>query len=276
MCLELTMPEAFDAYDDTALMSSFKKNEPVEQDEPAEAAEAEEISVPTQPSIVDTTCTHDLHRDPFVLKEDGCINPTCSKKMEYRVPCLSCFGQVGYCCTDCMWSDYHDHNFECMQAQRKAIHGKRSIPILRQKQVASGGFRKLIQKVVREIDRKTLLESLLFIRLPIDPHGKITSDHAIKKIPRTECVQLMSKNLCLREVYRRWIRHVQAADDVAPYLYFFAYPPDFSFTFMVAIPFEAQEKFDEALEPTHNFIPCPCTMHSGDAVNPAKPNPNVK
>lgn len=254
------MPEAFDAYQEVGS---------------APAPKTEEAPAPTAKSIVDDTSTHDLHRDPFVLKEDFCTKPGCAKAMEHRVPCLACFGQASYCCTDCLWEDYHEHNFECMKAQRRAFGGSKPIPILRQKQVASGGFRKLIQKVVKEIDRKTLLESLLFVRLPIDPHGKITADHPIKKIARNECVKSMSKNLCLREVYRRWIQHVQASEDVAPYLYFFAYPPDFSFTFMTAIPFEAQEKFDEALEPTHNFIACPCTLHSGDALDPAKPKPNV-
>jgi hypothetical protein len=37
-----------------------------------------------------------------------------------------------------------------------------------------------------------------------------------------------------------------------------------SFSFMTAIPFDEEEKFDEAMQPEIRLIACPCRLHSGD------------
>ena len=158
---------------------------------------------------------------------------------------------------------YSVHRRFCIGDQCRAIRGAKPLPELRTKQIKHASFQRLLRHVVQNVDRKTLLESLIFIRLPQNPAHKFAKDHPVKRVPRDGAAKVMSHNCCLREASKRWLRHVAGARDVSPYLYFFAYPVDFSFVFMMAVPYEEQEKFDEALTPTTDFIICPCEMHSG-------------
>jgi len=212
--------------------------------------------------VVDAESLYELHIDPFPLKSDACAK--CGQQpMASRMPCLDCFGETAYCSEECMWDNYCDHRQTCIATQCRAIRATKPLPELRTKQIKGASFQKLLRHVVQNVDRKTLLENIMFIRLPDNPAAKFAKDHPVKRVPREGAAAIMVKNVCLRETARRWLRHVAGARGVSPYLYFFAYPLDYSFCFMMAVPYEEQEKFDEALTPTTDFVICPCATHSG-------------
>lgn len=214
-------------------------------------------------AMVESASIYELHNDPFRLKSDTCLRPGCKETVATMVPCLACFGRMRYCSEDCMMSHYNAHRRFCIADQCKAMRGAKTLPELRTKQIKSASFQKLLRHVVQNVDRKTMLASLIFIRLPTDPLARFPLDHPVKKVPREGAAKVMSTNLCLRETSKRWLRHVASSRGVSPFLYFFAYPQDYSFCFMMSVPFEEQEKFDEATTPSTEFVVCPCEMHSG-------------
>lgn len=216
---------------------------------------------PKQP--IDTRTIYQRHADPFVLKGDTCVRPGCTNEMESRQPCLACFGAVSYCSEQCMWDDYTEHNFECMKAQRAILRDKRLMVNKRQKQVSNAGYQKLLRHIITNVDRDTLLSNLFFIRLPFDTREKLKITHPVKRVARSEANRLMRRNGCLQETFRAYTKHIVASRDLPPFLYMFAYPPDMSFMFMTAIPFDEQEQFDEALQPAVELVACPCQLHSG-------------
>jgi len=208
-----------------------------------------------------------------VLQSDECAWPECAGRQaglpkERRVPCLKCFGKTSYCSEDCMDSDFHAHNFECGCELRKVIRGGINIAHMRRQQVGSQSFANLLKHVIKNVDRKTLLDNIFFVRLPFDVTEKIQTTHAVKTLARAGCAAKLSKNICLLETWKRWIKHVKYTrdSDQPPHLYFFAYPPDFSFVFMTAVPYDEQEHFDESLLPFADMIACPCTLHSPTSV----------
>ena len=200
--------------------------------------------------------------DPFPLASDVCGYPGCAvpeSERTVRIPCLKSFGRVAYCCQRCMDLDYPDHHFEAMQIFREVTRGEKTQVQLRQKQLASQGYKRLIQNIIEHVDRTSLLNNIFLIRLPDDAAAKIRKDHPVKRVPRQGCAPKMLKSAMFTEAWKKWTKHLvrNRGDDAPPFLYFWAYPPDLSFVFLTSVPYEEQEKFDESLPPESEFVPYP-------------------
>lgn len=176
-----------------------------------------------------------------------------------RVPCLKSFGRVAYCSADCMDADYPDHHFEAVKIFREVMRGPKTQMQLRQKQLASQGYKRLVQNVIKHSDRSTLIDNVFLVRLPDNAEDKLTADHPVKKVPRAGCAHKMTLSVMFTEAWKRWTKHLikHRGDDEPPYLYFWAYPPDLSFVFITSIPYEEVEKFDESLPPESEFVAFP-------------------
>ena len=218
---------------------------------------------------LDAFTIYEQHADPAVLKTDVCGYPDCHKPMEdRRFPCLACFGSISYCSEDCMWNDYSAHHRECTLRIKQATKNRKRIIDLRRKQLQKKGFTELVTHVMKNLDRDTLLENLMFIRMPIDPTEKITRDQKVKRVPRSGAAHVLVKNGCFQAAWKAWLKHLNANSDGTPHVYFLAYPPDTSFVFIVSVPYETDNKdrvkTDASdVEPMLEYIPCPCRMHSG-------------
>jgi hypothetical protein len=210
---------------------------------------------------------YEQHLDPFPLRGDACAYPECPGNFQVdgnltqRQPCLKCFGGESYCCEECMWEDFPDHNFACGQVMRSILKNKVRMAEQRQKQMSEGrGYPDLLKHIIMNTDGATLINSLFFVRLPFDTKEKIKTTHSVKLVKRNECAAKMLRNACLQETYRAWTKHLRK--NTTDHIYFFAYPPDFSFVCMTAVPYEEQERFDESLQPTIELVACPCSLHS--------------
>lgn len=217
-------------------------------------------------NVLDGLSCYEQHADPFVLNEDCCHNKQCPNhlpsKMLSRVPCLSCFGWVSYCSEVCMWDNYKTHHFECSRKQGEILRADKCIFLKRQKQL-NRGYGDLLRHIIMKVDRNILLDNLFFIRLPGDTSVKVKTDHPLKKIPRFGCAGKLIKNICLQAAWKKYTKHIlMKRDNDVPYIYFFAYPPDMSFTFLSCIPYDETERFDENLQPDIEIIHCPCCLHS--------------
>lgn len=197
----------------------------------------------------------------MLFKSDRCRNPACPNPgaMEGRVPCLFCFGMATYCCEECAWADYHEHQVECSLVQRRAIRSGNPQKA-RQKQVTTKGFQTLVTFVIKSESEEKLKESVFFIRLPADPQERLTRDHPVKRVARNGMAHKMRGSLAMTETLRRLLQHqITTRDHPHPYIYFVAYPPDMSFAFFVSFPYD--EKAD--VPPHAELIPCPCELHKG-------------
>lgn len=202
-----------------------------------------------------------------MLREDACTNPNCQvKKLKTRTPCIACFGTANYCSEECRNDDYVGHHFECLKNQRKLLQGKGMIILRRQKQLGKNyGYDKLLAHIIKSIDKDVLLSSVFIIRCPDDPEVKFNKHYKVKRVDRKGLGKYMKHNMLFKKVYEQYLRFevgMQKSKNI-PHVYFVAYGPDMSFSVMTAIPFEEQQKFDEALKPHIEFIPCPCRLHSG-------------
>lgn len=239
-----------------------------EQEKPASPRpiSVDDLSVPVKMrNALDEASIYMQHKDPFVLREDVCANPDCkTKPMKHRIPCLRCCGATHYCSEDCMWDHYPQHNFPCKKVFKSILDSDHSLGKQRERQLGpSRGCTELLRHIIKDLDRDTLFQNLFFIRLPVNTQTKITLDHPVKQLSRTGCAPILIHNICFQAAWKAFTRHLRSTKEGdAPYIYFFTYPPDLSFTFMTAIPFEEQEHFDEALQPVLELIPCPCMVHS--------------
>ena len=154
---------------------------------------------------------------------------------------------------------YPDNHFSAMQIFRRVTSNKKTQIQLRQRQLASHGYKRLLQQLIEHSTREALLQNLFLIRLPDDASSKLEQGHAVKKVARSGCASKMLSSAVFAAAYKKWIQHVQRTnkDESPPYLYFWAYPPDLSFVFLTYVPFEETEKFDESLPPVSEFVPHP-------------------
>lgn len=208
-----------------------------------------------------------MHSDPFVLSTDRCTCPTCeyhNAKPARLYPCVGCFGKHLYCGDDCMDDDYPDHTLECSKAKRKVIRS--TVPLInrRRKQMTSSGFTNLLRFVIQNTSRDLLLNNLFWIRLPWDPTVRLTREHTVKKVGRTEIAHLVKSTIVLKETYKVWLRHVE--NHPHPHIYFFTYPSDMSFVFMTAMRYDEEEIVDPEAAPMIELVTCPCVMHKPRAA----------
>jgi hypothetical protein len=235
----------------------------------AEAAEPPEPTKPkagtTAPTQVDDSDAQSIllqHVDPFVLKNDVCGKPGCKLAMTKRFTCTKCFGAISYCCEDCVWDDYSDHHFECMHRRCVIMRHEHRVVERRKKRLTSRDFSALLQYLLKEVPRDTLLGNLLFIRMPVDPDERFTTSHPVKQVERKGSIKACATNKCLRAAWQTYARHEQAWRDKSPHVYILAYPADFSFAFLTAVPYAENEQFDSNMRPYVELVPCPCLLHS--------------
>jgi len=220
-------------------------------------------SAPSTDDPMDRISVREQHRDPFVLTGDVCARTGCDKPVKGRVPCLDCMGDVSYCSEKCLWDHYPDHHFHCIKKLCELTRSHTTLLEQRKRQLGPRrGFTALMGHIIKNVEQDKLLSSLFFVRLPYDTTQKMGHDYPVKRIDRRGCLTQLKDNAVLRDTWKAYIRHVRASIDLPPFLYFFAYPPDMSFVFMTAVPFEEQERFDEALQPQMELIPCPCIVHT--------------
>ena len=228
-------------------------------------AEPEPQAETTAPAQVDDSDAQSIllqHVDPFVLKNDVCGNPGCKLAMTKRLTCTKCFGSISYCCEDCVWDDYSDHHFECMHRRCTIMRHEHRMVERRKKRLTSRDFSALLQYLLKEVPRDTLLGNLLFSRMPVDPDERFTTSHPVKQVERKGSVKACATNKCLRAAWQAYARHEQAWRGKSPHVYIVAYPADFSFAFLTAVPYAENEQFDSNMRPYVELVPCPCLLHS--------------
>lgn len=154
-----------------------------------------------------------------------------------------------------MDDDYPDHHYTAMLEFRKVTRNATPQIKLRQRQLQSTGYKKLLQHMITRVNRKELLNNVFLVRLPIDATAKIKTDHPIKRVPRAGCAKKMISS-AFREAWSKWTKEVSESDG-RPTIYVWAYPPDMSFVFTTSIPFEENGQYESDELPKTQFIPYP-------------------
>ena len=154
--------------------------------------------------------------------------------------------------------DYPDHHYSAMVEFRRVTRGPTPQIKLRQRQLQSTGYKKLLQHLITRLDRKVLLDHVFLVRLPLEATHKIKIDHPVKRVPRAGCAKKMLSSGLFREAWTRWAKELSRTE--GPHIYIWAYPPDMSFVFTTSIPFDAQGQYDADQLPKSEMIPYPELM----------------
>lgn len=190
------------------------------------------------------------HTDPFVLQEDVCDGCKKSLASAVRIPCLTCLGSASYCSEQCMSRNYHAHNYDCTQIMRRVVKSNGTFFNQRWQQCgARKGLPVLLRQLAQSINSDDIRKHIYLIRLPTNPSLKLTLNHPIKKVNRSDWRELAIKSLCFEAVWRTFIR---LASENADRLFVVCYPPDLSFGTVIVV----------GEPPIVQQVMCPCSVHS--------------
>jgi hypothetical protein len=188
------------------------------------------------------------HADPFILTHDTCDGCLAILK-EKRIPCTTCFGAASYCTDECMARAYPQHSAACGRIMRRVAQSQGTFFTHRWQQCSRKGTPELLRHLASTVTPDISKQYVYLIRLPNDPRAKLTLQHPIKQVLRTEWRAMAAQTPCFDAVWRAFIR--MAAID-ANRLFVVVYPPDLSFGTLIAVgePPAVQQVF------------CPCSLHS--------------